>query len=253
MKFTVKVERILLGKVWLCYFFLTIGVIGAIGAYALAFPLAVVGRFYKPSRKASDFILQNGIFFLMWVQPWFRNAQVIVELPQAPYPKGLLVVANHRSHLDAFVILSRFKGVRMFATRSLFFNPFIGPMLWATRQIPVDRSPDGFVRAIAEIGNRLDQGELVLVFPELTRCSPGYTGVQSFSASPFQVAIKRGTPILPLVIANTDGVWPKGEFNIHRSRPIQVKTLKIVETHPDMTAVQVRNSVASDIATELTS
>lgn len=186
----------------------------------------------------------------MKIQPWFRP-QVDIQLPRRPYPKGLLIVANHRSHLDAFIVLSRFAGIRMFAKRSLFFNPFIGPMLWAIRQIPVEQSPSGFMKALDKVGENLDQGEMVLVFPELTRCPPGHKGVQSFSASPFQVAIKRGTPILPLAFCNTDGIWPKGDLSIYPKQHVRVKTLPLIETHPEMNPLQVRNSVAAHIAAEL--
>jgi 1-acyl-sn-glycerol-3-phosphate acyltransferase len=215
-------SRLLMG-----YFMLTIGVVGFALGYLIAVPLLFLGNWNAQLRRLGDWRLCRGIRVLMLLQPWLRAR---IELPSFRlFPiqtQGCLLVSNHRSHLDAFLLLSRVPGIRLLAKRSLFSIPFLGGMMRITRQIPTDRGDlSSFVGAMNEIQKRLEAGERVHVFPEMTRCEPGFSGTREFLLGPFHAAIRAKALVLPIVIRDTDAAWPKGRFGLSWREPVEVRAL----------------------------
>src|SRR5262245_17692502 len=107
--------------IWLSYFLLSIVVIGFSLISAIFFPCLFLSRWLPVLGFVPDWILQKGIYFLMRVQPWF-NADIQIDLPKTP--AGILVVSNHRSTLDVFILLSRIRGIRIMARSTLYKIPF---------------------------------------------------------------------------------------------------------------------------------
>lgn len=188
---------------------------------------------FPPFRKVSDAILQGTVSYMMSIQPWleydgrqFKAAYNEAEAAARARKTGILLVSNHRSHLDTFLLLARIPGVRVLAKRGLFAVPFLGLVMWTSRQIPIRRkSLKSFVEAMDEIGERLAAGETVHVFPEMTRAAPDFGGVAGFNPAPFLTAMRVGAPILPLAILGTSETWPKGSFVLRKRGPITVRPL----------------------------
>ena len=175
---------------WLAYFILSVAVIGFIDAYVCAAPFYLLGYLWPAANKVGDRILRIGVRLLLSAQPWL-NAEV--ELDFAAHElKGCLLVSNHRSHLDAFLLLSRIQGLRLLAKRSLFSVPGLGWLMRLSGQIPA-KSGDirSFMDAMNKIRDRISRGETVHVFPELTRCPGGFKGLLAFSRAPFMSRCKR--------------------------------------------------------------
>jgi len=207
-------KPIAFSSLWLLYFLLSIGVIGFLLGYLICIPLYIVGRVWKPSQDAADRVLRSGIALLMRVQPWFE-ANIDLPLQTVGRRPAQLTVSNHRSHLEAFILLSHIEGIRILAKRALFSVPFLGIMMRATKQIPVSRgSFDAFFRAMDEVKLRLEKGERVHVFPEMTRADRGATGLRNFSTAPFRAAIHARATVQPIAFLGTDDVWPKGIFGL---------------------------------------
>lgn len=208
---------------WFLYFMLSIAVIGSFFGYVASAPFFLLGIFWPPAIRLGDALLFPGIRLLMDTQPWLDAR---VELPELAARRGVLLVSNHRSHLDAFLLLSRIRGVRILARRSLFRVPGLGLMMRLCRHIPCERGDLGdFQAAFRAVRERLEAGEIVHVFPELTRCEPGHDGVRPFVLAPFHAAIQAGSPIVPVAIAGTDGAWPRGALRIASGRKILVRAL----------------------------
>jgi 1-acyl-sn-glycerol-3-phosphate acyltransferase len=213
----------ILTKLWLFYFLCTIVVIGSVFTLPLYFPLMALGLLVPAVSGWPDRIMSTGVTFLMSVQPWLK-ARVRLSLPDT---KGVLLVSNHRSHLDVFFLLAGVTGVRILARSNLFKIPGLGFMMRASRQIGVERGRiDAWVQAMKAVAERLRAGETVHIFPEMTRCPQGFQSVQPFTAGPFLVAIQEDATIVPVVFKNTDGVWPKGEVGLHFRRPVEVTSLE---------------------------
>lgn len=217
---TVKI----LARFWIAYFIMTIALIGVVWSALIFFPLQFLSLIIPPLKGLHDKLLQKGIRFLLWVQPWLR-ARVEIDVPQAS-AKGVMLVSNHRSHLDVFILLSRIPGIRILAKSTLFRIPFLSLYMKGTRQIRVERGRlEAWIKAMDEVGRRLREGERVHIFPEMTRCKPGHQGLLPFTAGPFLVAMQEDVWVVPVVFRNTDGAWPKGFLGILPGAAIEAKTL----------------------------
>lgn len=214
---------------WLLYFIFMIGLIGALLAYGVCTPLYLLGRVFPGLKKRADYCLCRGIYLLMSVQPWL-DAKIDLSVLEKTSGRGRLLVSNHRSHLDAFILLSRVEGIRIFAKSTLFSIPFLGLMMRLTEQIPVKRGRmDGFFAAMDAVRDRLRKQQTVHIFPEMTRCAPGFQGTRNFSSAPFAVAMQEQVPIVPIVFRDTDQVWPKGTFGLSFRHPIVITALDPID------------------------
>lgn len=208
-------------RLWMAYFLFTIFAIGFPICSTIYIPLYFLSFVYPDTHKPADWILRWGIGWLMRVQPWL-DGHFDLEIPEG----GVLLVSNHRSHLDAFLLLSRVKGIRILAKKTLFYVPFLGLMMKVTGQIPTQRGRvNSFWQAMKLIAEKLKSGQTVHVFPEMTRCEPGFRGTQNFMVAPFLMAKDAGVPVLPIVFEDTDLVWPKGTFGIRARQKVRARTL----------------------------
>lgn len=236
---------------WLFYFLFTIVLFGIFVGFLMMVPLYLIGRFFKPAQDLADSIFCRGVEVLMDVQPWL-NLKCDVRLPQSLPSKGVLLVSNHRSHLDAFILLSRVKGIRILARSSLFRVPFLGFFMRMTRQIASKRGEiASFVNALEIVKDRLKNGETVHIFPELTRCEKGYVGTQDFSALPFHVAIVEKATLVPIVFFGTDYAWPKGQLGLSFRYPVHVVSLPAIDCAQFSTSAQLRLHVKQLMDAEL--
>jgi 1-acyl-sn-glycerol-3-phosphate acyltransferase len=204
----------------MAYFLAAIALIGAVGV-SLAAPFLLVGRVWRRPRRVGARMFQSGVHLLLRCQPWLR-----ADVAISPRAEGALYVSNHRSNLDVFILLGHIAGIRVLAKRSLRLVPFLGEAMWLTRQIFVRRGRgEDLSRAMREIERGLREGDALHVFPEYTRCAPGFTGTQKFALAPFQVAIAANAAVVPIVFRGTDAVWPKGALGLRPREPVSVVSL----------------------------
>jgi 1-acyl-sn-glycerol-3-phosphate acyltransferase len=223
----------IIGLGWFFYLVVTSLVWGLGLSLVLYWPVRLISFVFPKASGLADRVLQRSISVLMAGQPWLkfdsREFFRVIEALQAASPNGktgILLVSNHRSHLDMFLLLSRVPGIRVLAKRGLFAVPLVGFMMVATRQIPVRRKNLGsFVTAMDTIAERLAAGEVVHVFPEMTRSAPDFLGVGAFNPAPFLMAMKVGVPILPFVITGTAETWPKGSFALRPGSLARIRSL----------------------------
>ena len=240
----------ILTKLWLLFFLITIAVIGFSFTVPFYFPVMALSYVFPRLKGTPDRILYIGIYFLMWVQPWFAG-EIDIQLPK-DHTGGVLIVSNHRSHLDVFILLSRIAGIRVLAKSTLFKIPFLSLMMRASRQIRVERGRlDAWVKAMDEVKLRLRAGEVVHIFPEMTRCPPGFKGVGQFTAGPFLAALQEGAVVIPLVFKDTDGVWPKGQIGLNFRKPVHVRSLAHLKARDFTSADGLKSEAYRQIAEAL--
>lgn len=142
-----------------------------------------------------------------------------------PRTGGALLVSNHQSHLDPPVVGAGCPRQMSYLARlTLFrFSPF-GWLLQSVGGIPIDRDGSALsgVRATLQA---LQQGEMVLVFPEGTRSADGNLGV--FKPGLALVARRAKVPIVPAGIDGSFRAWPRsaavpqaGVVHVHYGRPL---------------------------------
>lgn len=232
-------------QLWQLYFLLSIAVLGGALAYGICVPLWCASLFFPRLRPLSGRFMAFGIRILLRVQPWLA-AETDIRIPTLQFRggKGVLLVSNHRSHLDAFIVLAQVANVRILAKRALFFVPFLNLIMFLSRQIPVARGDArALMRAMDKVEQALRNGEVVHVFPEMTRCQLGFQGTMAFSAAPFQAAGRAGAVVVPVVIQGTDQAWPRDRFGLHYRTPIKVQSLEPVWPGEFSSALELRNEV----------
>ena len=125
--------------------------------------------------------------------------------------RAYVVVANHQSTADPWLLSSLRWDMRWIAKASLFRAPVIGWLMRLGGDLEVVRGQGASVKAmLAEARATLARGMSLMIFPEGTRSPDGELG--RFKDGAFELAIASGAPILPVVVDGTHRCRPKGSW-----------------------------------------
>lgn len=131
------------------------------------------------------------------------------EAPADIHDRAYVVVANHQSTADPWLLSSLPWDMRWIAKASLFRAPLLGWLMRMGGDLPVERGEGASVRTMMDGARRtLATGLPLMIFPEGTRSPDGELG--RFKDGAFELAIASGAPILPVVIEGTHRCRPKG-------------------------------------------
>jgi 1-acyl-sn-glycerol-3-phosphate acyltransferase len=167
----------------------------------------------------ASFVPPRGDWFLLFARGWartilkFSGVRVTVRHAERLSRQGpFIVVANHESYADVLVLLATLPmQVRFLAKRGVFRVPVLGWSIRAAGFVPVDRGDRSRGYATVETSlKRLGKGRSLVVFPEETRTRTGE--LSQFKKGAALLALKTGFPILPLGIAGTRRVLPRGTW-----------------------------------------
>ncbi len=215
-----------------------------------------------------------GIFLLLYllcVAPWFLLYAAITADIEPLYRVGVLgarltlrlagvrvhveglehvpaqscvFLANHASNADPPAVVAAIpKRVALLAKKELFRIPLFGRALLTGGFVPVDRfHPEAARRSVEHAIARVRDGLSCLVFPEGTRSPDGR--LQPFKKGAFVIAIAAGVPVVPISVAGSQRVMPKGAVAI---RPGTIR----VRFHPAMLTTGLtlddRNRLANEV------
>ena len=135
-------------------------------------------------------------------------------LDEIPDEGPVILAANHISNADAVILgawLTKRLGRRIhwLGKKEMFDWPIVG---WASRNggvHPVDRGAAD-IDAFRTAERVLSEGHVLMIFPEGTRSPTGE--LQKPKDGLAMLALRTGAPIVPIGIADTDRVWPKGRL-----------------------------------------
>jgi cytidylate kinase len=135
-----------------------------------------------------------------------------------PPSGGALLVSNHMSYLDVFVLgLSQPRPLN-YVARSTLFVPVLASLIRSVGGFPIQREGVG-ASGFREILRRVRAGGIVLLFPEGTRSPDGRLGeIRSGIAL---LASKARVPVVPAALAGTFEAWPRGR-SLPWPHPIRV-------------------------------
>jgi 1-acyl-sn-glycerol-3-phosphate acyltransferase len=166
--------------------------------------------------------------------------------PTPPGPRTV-VVSNHESNADPFLISFLPWEMKWLGKASLFKIPFVGWSMWLAGDIPVRRGEkDSAQEAMATCARWLDKGMPVMIFPEGTRSKT--EDLLPFKDGAFRLAIETGADVLPMAVSGTRRALPKHSWRFATSRalvtvgtPISTKgmTLADVERLKQMAREQI--------------
>ncbi|MEM7646041.1 MAG: lysophospholipid acyltransferase family protein, partial [Pseudomonadota bacterium] len=223
----------------------SVAILGSFFIYLLNLPFCLLSPWSHKARRVSAVITQWGLYSLRVFQPWWKGS-LTVNLPASVVQgdSGCLCVANHRSHMDVFLLLEQIRGLRVLTKHLIFLVPGLGIAAYMLRMIKVKRGDqESFWKAMSKIEQAFNDNEIVHVFPEMTRASYGDTELKRFTLAPFQKALSAGVPVVPIVIWGTDYLWPKGTYAIASKGPLVVKSLPAIESQKFESAAELSDHV----------
>jgi 1-acyl-sn-glycerol-3-phosphate acyltransferase len=141
----------------------------------------------------------------------------VIDRQRLPKSGPAIIAANHTSHVDTLLLLTIFPARQMGRLRPVAAADYFlrGPLIgWFSRAlvgiVPVERAAKGHEDVLAPARQALEQGDIVIIFPEGTRgpatdeLAPLKSGVARLAAA-FPEA-----PVTPVWLEGAGRVLPKG-------------------------------------------
>ena len=161
-----------------------------------------------------------------FVKVGFRlRARGTDNLPQG----GFVLAANHTSNFDPWAL-----GIPLFPRRQLrfmakseLFNPILKPILVGGGAFPVRRG-DADVDAIHRAIELVEDGQIVVMFPEGTRRKKGLRKKYEARAhtGTARIALAANVPLVPAAIKGTDRLTRLGPLRVAYGPPISLDDLR---------------------------
>lgn len=146
-----------------------------------------------------QFVLR--LVFGVWLRYRARGVERIAR------SGGGLVLVNHQSFLDPLLVgVPLQRPVSFLARDSLFPVPFVGWVLRNTYVMPINRDAAS-TASIRQAIRRIDDGFLVGLFPEGTRCVDGEVG--EFKPGFISLIRRIKLPVYPVGIAGAHEAMPR--------------------------------------------
>jgi 1-acyl-sn-glycerol-3-phosphate acyltransferase len=174
---------------------------------------------------------------------------VVRGLENIEADRPYIFAANHQSQFDIFAMQGCLDfDFRWLAKQELFRIPLFGRAMRLAGYIAIDRSHGReAMKSLLEAAERIAAGTSVILFPEGTRSRDGK--LHEFKAGGMVLAIKSGVPVVPVGIAGTFAILPKGRLlarpgriTIRIGKPVETKGLTAGQKHE--LATRIHDEVA---------
>jgi 1-acyl-sn-glycerol-3-phosphate acyltransferase len=162
-------------------------------------------------------------FVRVWARGILRSADVRVTLrgiENIPAAGNFVLICNHQSHFDSLVLFSQIeRHMRFVAKAELFKIPLFGFALQAAGNIKVSRDGsekdrEAITHAIEAVRERVS----IIFFPEGTRSEDGV--LRGFKKGASILAIQAQVPLIPVAVAGTVDILPKGSIRIQGGKHV---------------------------------
>jgi 1-acyl-sn-glycerol-3-phosphate acyltransferase len=184
-----------------------------------------------------------------WVNPgWSLRIEGREHLP---WRGPAVLVANHQSLGDILVLFGLYRPFKWVSKASNFKLPFLGWNMHLNRYVPLVRGDKESIAKMMGLCDRwLERGVPVLIFPEGTR-SPT-NDLLPFKDGAFRLALSKGCPLIPIVLAGTGDTLPKHGLVLKSQLHCRVRVLPSVDPRafPDVDTLRehVRNLMTTEKA-----
>ena len=144
--------------------------------------------------------------FNMWMQRWICGLKVHIEGTEN-LPQGrAIIMSKHQSTWETISLRGLLAPHQSWVLKQeLLSIPIFGWALRFSKAIPIDRSAGrkAVIKVVKEGTSRLEEGRLVIIFPEGTRTAPGQR--KKYGMGGAILAERSGFPVVP--IAHNAGVF----------------------------------------------
>ena len=166
-----------------------------------------------------------------------------------------LLVSNHQSSFDIYLINSLYKPFHWVSKKSNFYVPLVGWNMILMRTIGFGReSRKEILHMVKESVKRLQQGISLIIFPEGERTPDGR--LRPFLGGAFAIAKRAGVRIQPMVISGAYHILPRyhailnpvAHLKLTVLDPIPVETVEKLTTEElsDLTRKRIAEHLAPD-------
>jgi len=172
------------------------------------------------------------------------------NIPQVP---SALIVANHQSYLDGFIVglafFDNLINLRWIISKANYQRWFLKPFWWFFQPIVVNGT-------VEKAKKTLSNNNWVVIFPEGAgrwcfvekdaKIKPGHGAAA--------IALSTGTTIIPITLTGTDKVLPADSFKLHPERTITIrigKPFKFETIHHDKIEETVLEKTTSEIMNKI--
>ena len=160
-------------------------------------------------------LLYKVAMWLAWNGVRLTGVRVqIVGLDRFDPAKTYIYMSNHTSNIDPPIVVPSIpRRSSVLVKKELFKVPIVGRAMRLGSLVPVDRqNRDAAIASVERAAEVMRSGLNMTVFPEGTRSYDGK--LLPFKKGPFHLAMETGFPIIPMTIAGSHEVWPKGQLGI---------------------------------------
>lgn len=123
-------------------------------------------------------------------------------LGNLPATGGIILVPNHLSHFDPFVVAhfvyAAGRWPRFLGKASLWRIPVAGRLLQKVEQIPVERGSVEAVKSLDALIDALDSGGAVIIYPEGTTTREPDLWPMRGKTGAARLALATGAPVIPI-------------------------------------------------------
>ena len=138
--------------------------------------------------------------------------------------RAAVMVCNHLSTLDIMVLFRTFTHFKWVSKIENFRIPFIGWNMSLNRYIKLRRGDrSSVVQMMRACEAALAEGNSIMMFPEGTRSRS--RRMRRFKPGAFELALRSGRPVQPLVISGSGDALPKRGFVLQGRHEIRVRVL----------------------------
>jgi 1-acyl-sn-glycerol-3-phosphate acyltransferase len=212
-----------------------------------AFLLAALGKSGKPVHQ---------LVAVPWAKIILRVCAIKVRVigrqnvdPGVPR----IYMSNHQSYFDIFALLAYLPvHFKFILKQELMGIPLFGLAMKKAEYIGLEREePRKAIKSLIEAAEKIRKGASVVIFVEGTRSPDG--NLLPFKKGGFNLALRSGCDIVPVVIRGSHRIVPKGSlkinsgtFDLHIGEPIPTKGLSKRDT-PELMG-RVRAAILSQLA-----
>ncbi|WP_181136828.1 MULTISPECIES: lysophospholipid acyltransferase family protein [Vibrio] len=170
--------------------------------------------------------------------------------------QNCLIVANHPSLIDYVLIASQLKRCDCLVKSAIWANPFMKHIVKAAGYIP-NEAPDDLLTMCEE---RFDNGNVLLIFPEGTRTTPGVKSKLQRGAAQIAVRTQRDLRVVHITVTPSFLTKEKKWYQVPATKPffkVEVKDKVEIEpfikqtTSPTIAARRLQQHLADTIFPEL--
>ncbi len=189
--------------------------------------LAVCYPFDK-GRKAVHWCSKMICMFFWKVPPTWK--QHVEGLEHIDKNKSYVITINHQSMADIISLYFLPLNFRWVSKEEVFRIPYIGPLLIAHGDIPIQRgNPREAMSKVVNDGKMwISRGASIAIFPEGTRSKDGE--IHRFKAGAFALAKEANVEILPVVLDGTTKIFKPKSYWFNWKNVLTVKVLPPIST-----------------------